>query len=253
MRKNYSGKFKAKVAVEVIKEQDTIAELASKYEVHRSLLTRWKKEALEGLPTLFSTARKDKAKSEDTQNLIENLYKQIGQLSVENDWLKKRLKESIADRRDLVDKNHPNISITRQCKLLQISKGALYYKPQPIDSYTLTLMDLLDEQHTRTPFYGSRRLTAYLNSLGHQVNRKRVQRLMRLMRIEAIYPKPKTTKRNENHKIYPYLLKNVVIDRPDHVWSTDITYIRIGNGFMYLTAVIDWFSRYVLSWRLASF
>ncbi|WP_394699476.1 IS3 family transposase [uncultured Desulfobacter sp.] len=113
-------------------------------------------------------------------------------------------------------------------------------------------MDLLDEQHTRTPFYGSRRLTAYLNALGHPVNRKRIQRLMKLMRIEAIYPKPQTTKRNENHKIYPYLLKDVVIDRPDHVWSTDITYIRIGNGFMYLTAVIDWFSRYVLSWRLSN-
>jgi putative transposase len=162
------------------------------------------------------------------------------------------LRESVADRRLLVDKNHPEISITRQCKLLQISKGALYYKPKPVDSYTLILMDLLDEQHTRSPFYGSRRLTAYLNTLGHPVNRKRVQRLMKLMRIEAIYPKPRTTKRNGTHQIYPYLLKDVVIDRPNHVWSTDITYIRIGNGFMYLTAVIDWFSRYVLSWRLSN-
>ncbi|WP_425388328.1 IS3 family transposase [Desulfobacter vibrioformis] len=100
-------------------------------------------------------------------------------------------------------------------------------------------MDLLDEQHTRTPFYGSRRLTAYLNALGHPVNRKRVQRLMKLMRIEAIYPKPKTTKRNENHKIYPYLLRNVVIDKPDHVWSTDITYIRIGNGFMWAGPIVS--------------
>ncbi|WP_084691911.1 IS3 family transposase [Desulfobacter vibrioformis] len=100
--------------------------------------------------------------------------------------------ESVADRRLLVDKKHPEISITKQCELLQISKGVLYYKPKPVDSYTLTLMDLLDEQHTRTPFYGSRRLTAYLNALGHPVNRKRVQRLMKLMRIEAIYPKPKT-------------------------------------------------------------
>ena len=162
------------------------------------------------------------------------------------------MRESVADRRFLVDKKHSQISISRQCELLQISKGSLYYKAKPIDSYTLILMDLLDEQHTRTPFYGSRRLTAYLNTLGHPVNRKRVQRLMKLMRIEAIYPKPKMTKRNEKHKIYPYLLKDVVIDRPDHVWSTDITYIRIGNGFMYLTAVIDWFSRYVLSWRLSN-
>lgn len=113
-------------------------------------------------------------------------------------------------------------------------------------------MDLIDEQHTKTPFYGSRRLVAWLKQEGHQVNRKRVQGLMKTMRIEAIYPKPKLTRRNEDHKIYPYLLRNVKIERVDHVWSTDITYIRIGSGFVYLTAVIDWFSRYVLSWRLSN-
>ncbi len=110
----------------------------------------------------------------------------------------------------------------------------------------------MDKQHTQMPFCGSRRLTVFLNSSGHLVNRKRVQRLMRLMRIEALYPKPKITRRNENHKIYPYLLKGVAIMKPDQVWSTDITYIRIGNGFMYLSAVIDWFSRYVLSWWLSN-
>jgi putative transposase len=113
-------------------------------------------------------------------------------------------------------------------------------------------MDLIDKQHAETPFYGSRKLTEYLRSEGHIVNRKRVQRLMRLMRIEAIYPKPKLSRRNENHKIYPYLLRGVKIEKPDHVWSTDITYIKIGNGFGYLTAVIDWYSRYVLSWRLSN-
>lgn len=113
-------------------------------------------------------------------------------------------------------------------------------------------MDLIDRQHTKTPFYGSRRLNAWLNLQGHQTNRKRVQRLMKLMGIEAIYPKPKLTRRNEDHKIYPYLLKGVKIENPDHVWSTDITYIKIGNGFAYLTAVIDWYSRYVLSWQLSN-
>ena len=113
-------------------------------------------------------------------------------------------------------------------------------------------MDLIDEQHTRTPFYGSRRMVAYLNERGYKVNRKRVQRLMRLMRIEAIYPKPKLSRRNENHKIYPYLLSGLTIERPDQVWSTDITYIKIGNGFAYLTAIMDWYSRYVLSWRLSN-
>ncbi len=152
----------------------------------------------------------------------------------------------------MIDKNHPELTINKQCELLGISKGALYYKPKPIDCYTLLLMDLIDEQHTMTPFYGSRRLTACLNIKGYNINRKRVQRLMKKMRIEAIYPKPKLSRRNENHKIYPYLLKNVKIERPDHVWSTDITYIRLGNGFAYLTAVIDWFSRYVLSWRFSN-
>ena len=160
--------------------------------------------------------------------------------------------QSVPDRRALIDRNHPEISINRQCDLLEVSKGSLYYQPVSIDPYTLSLMDLIDEQHTSTPFYGSRRLTAYLNAKGHEINRKRVQRLMRLMRIEAIYPKPKLSRRNENHKIYPYLLRGVNIERPDHVWSTDITYIRVANGFVYLTAVIDWFSRYVLSWRLSN-
>lgn len=160
--------------------------------------------------------------------------------------------QSVPDRRALIDINHPEISINRQCDLLEVSKGALYYQPASIDPYTLSLMDIIDEQHTSTPFYGSRRLTAYLNAKGHEINRKRVQRLMRLMRIEAIYPKPKLSRRLENHKIYPYLLRGVNIERPDHVWSTDITYIRVSNGFVYLTAVIDWFSRYVLSWRLSN-
>ncbi len=160
--------------------------------------------------------------------------------------------QSVPDRRALIDRNHPEISINRQCDLLEVSKGALYYQPASIDPYTLSLMDIIDEQHTSTPFYGSRRLTAYLNAKGHEINRKRVQRLMRLMRIEVIYPKPKLSRRLENHKIYPYLLRGVNIERPDHVWSTDITYIRVSNGFVYLTAVIDWFSRYVLSWRLSN-
>jgi len=136
--------------------------------------------------------------------------------------------------------------------MLQVSKGALYYEPRSIDPYTLLLMELLDEQHTKTPFYGSRRLTAFLQQKGHMVNRKRVQGLMKKMRIEAIYPKPKLTRRNKEHKIYPYLLKNVKVEKPDHVWSTDITYIRIGRGFAYLTAVMDWYSRYVLSWQLSN-
>lgn len=163
------------------------------------------------------------------------------------------LRESALDRRRLIDRDNPEISINRQCELLNISKGALYYEPRPIDPFNLYLMDLIDKQHTKTPFYGSRRLTACLqNKEDLNVNRKRVKRLMKLMRIEAIYPKPKTTRRDKEHKIYPYLLKGVKIVRPDQVWSTDITYIRVGNGFAYLTAIMDWYSRFVLSWKLSN-
>jgi putative transposase len=121
-----------------------------------------------------------------------------------------------------------------------------------MDAYNLELMDLLDRQYLKTPFYGSRKMTAYLCGLGHSVNRKRVRRLMKLMRLEAIYPKPNLSKRRHDHKVYPYLLKGVKIDRPNMVWSTDITYIRLRSGFVYLTALIDWYSRYVLSWRLSN-
>ena len=121
-----------------------------------------------------------------------------------------------------------------------------------MDEYNLGLMDLIDRQYLKTPFYGSRRMSAYLRHRGYKVNRKRVQRLMRLMGIQAIYPGPNLSKRRQEHKIYPYLLRGVVVDRPDFVWSTDITYVRGKGGFIYLMAVMDWYSRYVLSWNLSN-
>ena len=121
-----------------------------------------------------------------------------------------------------------------------------------MDSYNLELMDMLDKQYIATPFYGSRKMTVHLREAGHLVNRKRVRRLMGIMGLEAIYPKRNLSKRKHDHKVYPYLLKGVTIDRPNFVWSTDITYIRLQSGFLYLTAIIDWFSRYVLSWRLSN-
>jgi putative transposase len=152
----------------------------------------------------------------------------------------------------MISKDFKEISLTRQCELLNISKGAFYYKPVGIDPYNLKLMDMLDRQYTDVPFYGSRRMTAWLVRQGYPVNRKHVQRMMQLMGIEAIYPKANLSKRRKDHEIYPYLLKGVKIQKPDHVWSSDITYIRVGRGFVYLTAIIDWFSRYVISWRLSN-
>jgi putative transposase len=150
-----------------------------------------------------------------------------------------------------VDRGHADISVRRQCELLGINRSGLYYDPLGESRENLTLMRLLDEQYTRTPFYGSRKMVEWLGMQGWEVNRKRVTRLMALMGIEAVYPKPKLSQPGEGHRIYPYLLRGVGIDRVNQVWSTDITYIRMAQGFIYVVAVMDWFSRYVLSWRLS--
>ena len=151
----------------------------------------------------------------------------------------------------LIEAGHPQISVWRQCELLGLSRSSLYYTPRGEDVHNECLMRRIDEQYTRRPFYGVRRMTAWLRKQGEQVNPKRVRRLMRLMGLEAIYPKRRLSLSNKEHRHYPYLLRGVTIDRADQVWGADITYIRQGRGFAYLVAVMDWFSRRVLSWRLS--
>jgi len=141
--------------------------------------------------------------------------------------------------------------VRRQCELLGVNRSGLYYQPVGESEENLMLMRLIDEEYTRHPFYGSRRMAVWLCDQGHEVNRKRVSRLMAVMGIEALYPKPRLSQPGEGHKIYPYLLKGVEVTRVNQVWSTDITYIRMAEGFVYLVAVVDWFSRFVLSWGLS--
>ena len=144
------------------------------------------------------------------------------------------------------------ISIARQCELLGVNRSGFYYRPKGESEYNLTLMRLIDEQYTATPFYGVPRMTVWLQRQGHPVNRKRIARLMRTMGLQAIYPKPNLSRKDAEPRIYPYILRGVRIVAPDQVWSADITYIRLRHGFLYLTAVMDWFSRYVLAWRLSN-
>jgi putative transposase len=144
------------------------------------------------------------------------------------------------------------LSVRRQCELLGLNRSSLYYEAATETAENLRLMRLIDEEYTAHPFLGSRKLAEWLTGQGEPVNRKRVQRLMRLMGIEAIYPKPKLSQPGQGHKVFPYLLRGVTIDRVDQVWSTDITYVPLATGFMYLAAVIDWYSRYVLAWRLSN-
>jgi putative transposase len=155
-------------------------------------------------------------------------------------------------KRNLIEWNCRELSISTQCELLSISKGALYYEPVTMDPFSIVVMSFIDRQHIQTPFFGSRKMVVELRKSGYIVNRKRVQRLMKKMGISAIYPKRSLSQRNKAHKIYPYLLKDVKIDTPNFVWSTDITYIQLREGFLYLVAIIDWYSRYVLSWRLSN-
>lgn len=144
------------------------------------------------------------------------------------------------------------MSVRRQCELLGLSRATYYYQPASETPLNLVLMRLIDEEYTEHPFYGRRKMTAYLRRQGYAVNPKRVRRLMQTMGLEAIYPKPRTTVVNPEHRVYPYLLRGVEITRTNQVWSTDITYVPMPNGFMYLTAVIDWYSRYVLAWQLSN-
>lgn len=159
---------------------------------------------------------------------------------------------SHAHRLAMVNKDHPDLSLVRQCALLGISRSSVYYHPREVDEYELQLMAAIDRQYLVTPFYGSRRMTAKLRAQGHPVNRKRVQRLMRLMGIAAIYPGPNTSRRSAQHKVYPYLLRSLEVNRVNQVWAADITYIPMARGFLYLVAIMDWYSRYVLAWRLSN-
>ena len=159
---------------------------------------------------------------------------------------------SASDRRSLIDRGTPSLSVRRQCVLLGVARSGVYRAPRSANDNDLALMRRIDELYTAWPFLGSRRMTALLRAGGHPINRKRVQRLMRRMGIAALGPKPRTTKPAPGHKIFPYLLCNLVIEQPNHVWAADITYVPIERGFLYLVAIIDWASRAVLAWRLSN-
>jgi len=158
---------------------------------------------------------------------------------------------SQTERLKMIARPHQHYTIVEQCALLKVPRSTLYYKPEPVSDEQLKLMRRIDEIYIKWPFYGSRRMVAELRGEGYDVNRKRVQRLMRLIGIEAIYQKPNTSRKHPGHKIYPYLLKNLTINRPNQVWCADITYIPMAQGWVYLVADMDWFSRRVLAWRLS--
>jgi putative transposase len=152
----------------------------------------------------------------------------------------------------MIERGHPELSLRRQCELIGLNRSTFYYEPAGESEYNLELMRLIDRQYTKTPFYGWPRMTAYLQREGHEINSKRVRRLMGLMGLQAICPKHRTSAPAPGHKHYAYLLRGFQITCPCQVWSSDITYVPMRGGFMYLVAIIDWFSRYVLTWQLSN-
>ncbi|MCP4606744.1 MAG: IS3 family transposase [Proteobacteria bacterium] len=250
-RKRYSGEFKAKVALEALKGEETMAQLSARFGVHPNMIAKWKRDAANGLAEVFSS--KSERKDKDSEARIKELHAKIGELTVERDFLGQSLQAlSHARRKVMVEPGHSRLSIVRQCALLSISRSTCYYRAKGENPLNLKLGRVIDEQFMETPWYGTRQMSRHLRREGYEVGRKRVRRLMRKMGIVAVYQKPRTSAPNPEHKIFPYLLRNLSINRADQVWCADITYIPMRRGFFYLVAIMDWRSRKVLAWRLSN-
>jgi len=264
-RKSYNADFKAKLVLEVLEGEKTINEIASTYGVLPVSLKNWKKQFLENMSLAFdkSTVVKEYKDEIDTlQKSNDDLAKKVGNLIVEKDFLEGKLVSlaSSKERKTLIDVKL-NMSLNKQCQLLQVSKSVLYYNPtKPFSSGSdLKVLDAINNIYSDFPSYGYRRIHAQLLKDGYSVGKKFVKKAMKYMGIEALYPKPKTTTANKEHYKYEYLLKDfrdyagrVVIEKINQVWSTDITYIKLEKGFVYLAAIIDWHSKKILSWKLSN-
>jgi putative transposase len=264
-RKTYSADFKAKVVLEVLEAEQTINEIASKYELLPTNVKNWKKMFLENMSLAFdkSTVVKEyKTELETVKKEKDMIAKKLGETIVEKEFLEGKLESLVSSktRKTFVDSKH-ELSINKQCKLLHIAKSTLYYEPVKKFSSEedIKFLNLLNKIHSEFPYYGTRRLVTALENEGINVGRKLLKTAMEYIGIKALYPKHKTTQAYKEHYKYKYLLKEfkndknqVIIDTPNRVWSTDITYLKLKKGFVYLAAIIDWHSKKILSWKLSN-
>ena len=262
---NYSAEQKMKIVLELLKEEQTVSQLATKYKITTQSIGKWKKQFLENASLAFEPARavqefKEEIKSKDEE--IEELQKQLGKSIVEKEWLAKKLESSISskERKTLVESGL-ELSKTRQCELLSISRSSHYYQAVPLSAAAIHLMNRIDEIATDNSEYGYRFIHQQLLEEGHSIGKDRVLKYMQIMGIQAVYPHKKklTSIKDQQHAIYSYLLsqyhnkkKQVIVDQPNEVWSGDITYIRMNGGFMYLAAIIDWHSKAILAYRISN-
>jgi len=238
--------------MEAISGRKTLQEIAADHAIHPIQVSQWKKQLLESASDLFGKGRKDKERG-DHQTREAELFQEIGKLKMELEWLKKSLSCSTAhELRRLVDQNHPQLSVRRQCELLGLPKSTLYYKPVPVRAETLRIMARIDAWYLDDPASGSRRMVDYLAAEGIKVGRDQVRNLMRRTGLRALYPKPRTTIAGDPSERFPCHVDLEKIHAPDDAWATDISYIPLRKGFLYLVAIVDLYSRHILSWKLSN-
>ncbi|HDV6368325.1 TPA: IS3 family transposase [Burkholderia cepacia] len=247
-RRTHLAAFKAKVALAAVKGERTLAELAQQFDVHPNQITEWKRQLQERAADVFGAAAPP---SNEPPVDVKTLHAKIGQLTLENDFLFRSARQSrTAERKAMIDRTHA-LPVSRQTRLVGIARSSAYYRAQPVSEADQLLMRRIDELHMEFPFAGARMLARLLRREGYEVGRRRVRTLMKRMGVEALYCKPNTSRRNAQHKIWPYLLRGMKIARANQAWALDTTYIPMARGFVYQTAVVDWSSRKVLSHRVA--
>mgnify|MGYP001045277102 CR=1 FL=1 len=264
----YSAEQKTKIVLELLKEEQTIAQLAAKYKITTQSIGKWKKQFLANASLAFEPAKavqefKDEIKSKDDE--IEELQKQLGKSVIEKEWLAKKLESSVSSKqRKALIESGLEITKTKQCELLNVSRSSHYYEPAPMCTEDINILHAIDEIATDNSEYGYRLIHQHLLEDGYSIGKDRVLKYMGVLGIQAIYPTKKrlTSIKKQEHKIYDYLLKEywtkvgrskqVYVPNANEVWSGDITYIRINGGFMYLAAVIDWHTRAILAYKISN-
>lgn len=255
-RRNFSAKFKSDLVIELLKGEKDLNTLATENNIQPNLLRNWKKEFLNNATAVFDDKREENLKDKLAEERKEKAEyaKKVGQLTMQVEWLKKNLKKfvDLTTRVSLVQNllTTKELSASVGASLLDINRTSIYYKGSPVSDDELACKEIIDHLHTDNPTWGARQMSAQLKAREYRVGRRKARRYMNEMDIHPIYPKMNLSKRMQQAKVCPYLLRNAVIDKPNQAWSIDITYIPIKHGFLYLTAVIDWYSRCIVGWEV---